>query len=281
MDEEFVLYRAQHSSERGLPSVLVLAPASKHPPLATLKKIEHEYSLRHELDSAWAVRPLALSEQRGQTMLALEDPGGDTLEKSLSGPMETAQFLRFAIGLATALGGLHGRRLIHKDVKPANALINPATGQIRLMGFGIASRLPRERQAPQPPETIAGTLAYMAPEQTGRMNRSIDGRSDLYALGITLYEMLTGSLPFSAAEPMEWVHCHIARQPMPPGERVQACPRPGVGDHHEAARENGGRALSDSGRSGARSAALSRTVGGRRTHRRFRAGRTTTRPTGC
>ncbi len=226
MDEEFVLYRADHSSERGSPSVLVLAPASKHPPLATLKKIEHEYSLRHELDSAWAVRPLALSEQRGQTMLALEDPGGDTLEKSLSGPMETAQFLRFAIGLAAALGGLHGRRLIHKDVKPANALINPATGQVRLMGFGIASRVPRERQAPQPPETIAGTLAYMAPEQTGRMNRSIDARSDLYALGITLYEMLTGSVPFSAADPMEWVHCHIARQPTLPSERVKHVPAP-------------------------------------------------------
>src|SRR5262245_1772163 len=119
IDEEFVLYRAEHRSERGLPSVLVLAPISEHPSPATLRKIQHEYSLRHELDSAWAVRPLALSDQRGQAMLALEDPGGDTLEKSLSGPMETAQFLRVAIGLATALGGLHGRRPVRKDVKPA------------------------------------------------------------------------------------------------------------------------------------------------------------------
>ena len=95
-----------------------------------------------------------------------------------------------------------------------------------LTGFGIASRLPRERQAPEPPETIAGTLAYMAPEQTGRMNRSIDARSDLYALGVTLYEMLTGSLPFTAADPMEWVHCHIARQPVPPAERVKHVPAP-------------------------------------------------------
>src|SRR5262249_51839566 len=125
-----------------------------------------------------------------------------------------------AIGLATALGGLHGRRLIHKDVKPAHALISPAEGQVRLMGFGIASRLPREWQAPQAPETIAGTLAYMAPEQTRPMNRSIDARSDLYALGVTFYEMLPGSLPFIAGDPMEWVHCHIARQPMPPGDRM-------------------------------------------------------------
>ena len=215
-DDEFVLYRGEHSNQSGSPSVLLLAPASMQPALATLKKIEHEYSLRNELDSAWAVRSLALSEQRGRTTLMLEDPGGETLDRFLPGPMEMTQFLRFAVGLATALGGLHKRELIHKDVKPANVLVNPATGQVRLMGFSIASRLPRERQTPEPPEFIAGTLAYMAPEQTGRMNRSIDSRSDLYSLGVTLYEMLTGTLPFTASDPMELVHCHIARQPTPP-----------------------------------------------------------------
>src|ERR1700680_10811 len=93
------------------------------------------------------------------------------------------------------------------------------------MGFSIASRLPRERQTPEPPEFIAGTLAYMAPEQTGRMNRSIDSRSDLYSLGVTFYEMLTGTLPFTASDPMELVHCHIARQPAPPCEKVNGVPR--------------------------------------------------------
>src|SRR6266700_6441202 len=197
-DEEFVLYRSGHSNQPGSPSVLLLAPASTRPALETLRKLEHEYSLRDELNSAWAVRSLALAEQRGQTTLVLEDPGGETLDRFLPGPMEMTQFLRFAVGLATALSGLHKRELIHKDVKPANVMVNPATGQVRLMGFSIASRLPRERQTPEPPEFIAGTLAYMAPEQTGRMNRSTDSRSDLYALGVTLYEMLTGSLPFSA-----------------------------------------------------------------------------------
>src|SRR5262249_12253887 len=115
---------------------------------------------------------------------------------------------------------------IHKDVKPANALVNPETEQVRLMGFGIASRLPRERQSPAPPEFIAGTLAYMAPEQTGRMNRSIDSRSDLYSLGVTLYQMLTGTLPFAASDPMELVHSHIARLPMPPIERLKSIPGP-------------------------------------------------------
>src|ERR1043166_1654860 len=118
--------------------------------------------------------------------------------------MESAQFLRIGVGLATAIGGLHEKKLIHKDLKPANVLVNSVTGQVRLIGFGIASRLRREHQAPEPPEFIAGTLPYMAPEQTGRMNRSIDSRSDLYALGVTLYEMLTGSLPFTASDPLEW-----------------------------------------------------------------------------
>jgi PAS domain S-box-containing protein len=229
-DEEFVLYRGEHSEQPGSPSVLFLAPAAMQPALETLRKLEHEYSLRDEVDSAWAVRPLVLSEQRGRTTLMLEDPGGETLDRFLPGPMEMTQFLCFAIGLAAALGELHKRDLIHKDVKPTNVLVNPETFQVRLMGFGIASRLPRERQSPEPPEFIAGTLAYMAPEQTGRMNRSIDSRSDLYSLGVTLYEMLTGTLPFTASDPMELVHSHIARQPIPPCGRLKAIPEAAVSE---------------------------------------------------
>jgi PAS domain S-box-containing protein len=134
--------------------------------------------------------------------------------------------LRLAIGIASALSKAHQRGLVHKDLKPGHILVNCADGQVRLTGFGIASRLARERQALEPPETIAGTLAYMAPEQTGRMNRSIDSRSDLYSLGVTLYQMLTGSLPFAASDPMEWVHCHIARQPLAPRERLENVPAP-------------------------------------------------------
>ena len=154
----------------------------------------------------------------------LEDPGGEPLDRLLGGPMELESFLRLAVGIAKAVGEVHGGDLVHKDIKPSNILVNGTTGAVKLTGFGIASRLTRERQAPGPPETIAGTLAYMAPEQTGRMNRSIDSRSDLYSLGITLYQMLTGSLPFTASDPMEWVHCHIARKPVTPAARLPNVP---------------------------------------------------------
>ncbi|MGJ5814571.1 sigma 54-interacting transcriptional regulator [Paludibaculum fermentans] len=222
-DGELVLYRAR-AAEPELPSALLLAPASTRPSPETLRKIDHEYSLRSELDPAWAARPMELSDRNAQLTLVLEDPGGETLDGLLAGAMELTQFLRIAVSLATALSGLHGRRLIHKDVKPSNVLVNSVTGEVRLIGFGIASRLRREHQAPEPPEFIAGTLPYMAPEQTGRMNRSVDSRSDLYALGVTLYEMLTGSLPFAASEPIEWVHCHIARHPPPPHAQVKSIP---------------------------------------------------------
>jgi serine/threonine protein kinase len=112
-------------------------------------------------------------------------------------PMEVGRFLRLAIPIGSALGKLHQRGLVHKDIKPANILLNETTGEVRLTGFGIASRFARERQSPHPPETIAGTLAYMAPEQTGRMNRSVDSRSDLYALGATFYHSSTSRIQFS------------------------------------------------------------------------------------
>jgi PAS domain S-box-containing protein len=205
-------------------AVLLVAPAADHPSRSRLDRLTHEYELKDELDGAWAARPLALMRDAGRTVLVLDDLGGGPLDRLLGGPMEVGRFLRLAIAVTSALGKLHQRGLIHKDIKPANILLNEATGEVRLTGFGVASRLSRERQAPEPPEIIAGTLAYMAPEQTGRMNRSVDARSDLYALGVTLYQMLTGVLPFTAADPMEWVHCHIARPPAPPSERLKNLP---------------------------------------------------------
>jgi PAS domain S-box-containing protein len=205
-------------------AVLIVVPAAEQPSRAIVDRLTHEYELKDGLDGSWALRPLDLVRNAARTMLVLEDAGGEPLAALLGVPMEMGWFLRLAIGITVALGKLHQRGLVHKDIKPANILVNSATGEVRLMGFGIASRLARERQSPHPPETIAGTLAYMAPEQTGRMNRSIDSRSDLYALGVTFYQMLTGALPFTAADPMEWVHCHLAKRPVAPAERLTEIP---------------------------------------------------------
>src|SRR3989475_9657254 len=225
-DEALALHRGRSGTPSSRRPILLLTPLSGHPTPATLERLGHEHSLARDLRSAWAAQPVALTDHQGRTALALEDPGGEPLDGLLRAPMELGLFLRLAAGLASALRELHAQGIIHRDVKPAIALVDTATGRVWLMGFGIASRLRRERQAPEPPEVIAGSLPYMAPEQTGRMNRSIDSRSDLYAAGVTLYEMLTGSLPFNASDPMEWVHCHIARRPVPPAERRKEVPGP-------------------------------------------------------
>jgi PAS domain S-box-containing protein len=223
-DEEFILYRGR--SEVDGSRVLVLSSVAEYPAPEILKLLEHAWSLREELDPSWAARPIAMARHWDRTVLILDDPGGVPLDRLLGQPLDVAFLLRLAISLSTTTGQLHQRGVIHKDIKPGNVLVNSDTGQCWLMGFGIASRLPRERQAPDPPESIAGTLAYMAPEQTGRMNRSLDSRSDLYSLGVTLYQMFTGSLPFTASDPMEWVHCHIARKPVAPSERLDTVPAP-------------------------------------------------------
>ncbi|WP_247992260.1 trifunctional serine/threonine-protein kinase/ATP-binding protein/sensor histidine kinase [Bradyrhizobium sp. 186] len=204
----------------------ILLATAEEASLACVERLEHEYALKAELDAAWAARPVALTHYNDRLTLVLEDPGGAPVDRLLGRPLDVLPFLRIAIPLAGVLRQVHEQGLIHKDIKPANILVDAASGGVWLTGFGIASRLPREHQDPGPPEVIAGTLAYMAPEQTGRMNRSVDSRSDLYALGVTFYEMLTGQLPFTATDPMEWVHCHIARQPVPPSERDAGIPGP-------------------------------------------------------
>jgi len=235
-DEEFILYRGRSQDDTS--QVLVRSPVAEYPRPESLKRLEHAYSLKDELDPAWAARPIGLTRHWDRVVLVLEDPGGKPLDQfggfaatPAAGPtaahaLDLGFRLRVGVNLANALGHLHRRGIVHKDIKPANVLVNSATGQAWLMGFGIASRLPRERRSPDSPEFLEGTLAYMAPEQTGRMNRSIDSRSDLYSLGITLYEMLTGSLPFTASDPMEWVHCHIAKKPVPPCQRLKNVPLP-------------------------------------------------------
>jgi predicted ATPase/signal transduction histidine kinase len=221
---EFTLYRGRRASA---PPVLALTITARQPSQQSLERLAHEYALATDLDPTWAVRPLALTRQDGLPMLLLEDHGAEPLDPrdSHTGDprRELPHLLRVAGNLAHAIGQMHQQGLVHKDIKPSNVLVDDA-GHVRLTGFGIASRLRRERQVLAPPEIIAGTFAYMAPEQTGRMNRSVDARSDLYSFGVTLYELLTGTLPFTASDPMEWIHCHIARRPLSPSERASELP---------------------------------------------------------
>jgi PAS domain S-box-containing protein len=221
---DFTLYRGRKHDD---PLPVLAIALFEQPSPQSVRRLMHEYSLAAELDPAWAAKPLAITRHEGRTILLLKDPGGQPLDRILERdqgqPLDLTRFLSTAIGLARTVGQVHQQGLIHKDIKPANVLVDDS-GNAWLTGFGIASQLPRQRQLLEHPEFIAGTLAYMSPEQTGRMNLSIDFRSDLYSLGVTFYEMLTGSLPFAASDPMEWVHCHIAKQPAAPRERVGTVP---------------------------------------------------------
>jgi PAS domain S-box-containing protein len=224
-DGEFVFcstWRVDASGKRK--ELIAVRSTAEDPTSGTIARLTHEYELKDHLDGAWAAVPQELLHERGQTVLVLESPGGRPLDRLAFAAVDVGRFLRLGVSLSDALGQLHERGLIHKDIKPSNILVNAAADRVWLTGFGIASRFPREKQPPAPPEFVAGTLAYMAPEQTGRMNRSIDSRSDLYALGVTSYQMLTGALPFVASDPMEWIHCHIARQPASPADCVPGVP---------------------------------------------------------
>ncbi len=151
--------------------------------------------------------------------MILEDFDGKSLRVFLSSrAIAIKEFLAIAIQLAETLGELHQKNIIHKNIKPQNIIINPATGQVKITDFSIASRLSRENQTINDLNLLEGTLAYMSPEQMGRMNRSLDYRTDFYSLGVTFYEMLTGQLPYTATDAMELVHCHIAKNALPPHE---------------------------------------------------------------
>ncbi|HVJ13986.1 MAG TPA: serine/threonine-protein kinase, partial [Polyangiaceae bacterium] len=215
-----VVYRGSRAD--GTPVIAIVA--REQAAQALRDRLESEFSLRAELDPAWALVPLELLPQAGSLALILADAGGLPLDVVVTGPVPVAEFLYAAIAIAGALDGVHQRGLIHKDLKPGNIFWNTTTGQARITGFGLATRLPREQQTSEPATTLLGTLAYMAPERTGRMNRSVDSRSDLYSLGVTFYQLLSGTLPFSALGAADWVHSHVARAPMPLSERAPYVP---------------------------------------------------------
>ena len=216
---EYTLYRARHP-DTGAP-VLLRADLKQTP--RTAARLRRELELREVLRPEWALRPLASVHGAGRTMLMLEDPGGELLNLAYLAPMSISHFLRTALHITGAVAEIHRSGLIHKDLKPDHIIID-TKDRVYITGFGFATYLSIERQISIPPEILAGTLAYIAPEQTGRLNQAPDMRSDLYSLGVIFFELLTARLPFYAADALEWIHCHVARAPPRLSEYVPGVP---------------------------------------------------------
>ncbi|MDJ0615172.1 MAG: trifunctional serine/threonine-protein kinase/ATP-binding protein/sensor histidine kinase [Calothrix sp. MO_192.B10] len=183
------------------------------PSIEAIARLKHEYSIVQGLDNPWIVKALNLENHEKRLVLVFEDFDGISLKQYLKSTKPSVSLtLEIAKAVTKALIYIHSQNIIHKDIKPANIIINPDNGEIKITDFSIASRLSKEIVSNNPNQ-LEGTLAYLSPEQTGRMNRTLDYRSDFYSLGVTLYELLTGVLPFQSQDVMELVHSHIAKTP--------------------------------------------------------------------
>jgi predicted ATPase/signal transduction histidine kinase/DNA-binding NarL/FixJ family response regulator/tRNA A-37 threonylcarbamoyl transferase component Bud32 len=187
-----------------------------YPTPAELTRYRQEYEITHDLDLAGVIKAYGIEKYQNTLVIVFQDFGAESLKQFMADrPFFVKEFLPLAIQIADSLGNIHAANLIHKDINPSNIVWEPVASLLKIIDFGIASRLPRENPTLKNPEQLEGTLAYLSPEQTGRINRSIDYRTDLYSLGVTFYEMLTGVVPFTATDAMELVHCHIAKTPSP------------------------------------------------------------------
>ncbi|MEG3935910.1 MULTISPECIES: AAA family ATPase [unclassified Microcoleus] len=218
-----LVYRARRSSDQQ--PVVIKLLRNDFPRFHELVHFRNQFVITKNLEIPGTVKAYSLETYHNQYALVMEDFGGISLCSYLASlvfasnePLEGLpinEFLPIAIQIANSLDGLYRHHVIHKDLKPANILINPVSKQVKLIDFSIASLLPRQTQEIQNPNLLEGTLAYISPEQTGRMNRGIDYRTDFYSLGVTFYELLTRQLPFQSEDPIELVHCHLAKQPIP------------------------------------------------------------------
>ncbi len=214
-----LVYRGYRDTDQQ--PVVIKLLKNPYPSFRELLSFRNQYTIAKNLTSPLVIQTYSLELYQNGYVLVMEDFGGISLKEwgvgrggvtpLVRGSAESLmEFLEIAIALCNALDVLYHERIIHKDIKPANILINPETKQIKLIDFSIAFLLPRETQTLISPNVLEGTLAYISPEQTGRMNRGIDYRTDFYSVGVTFYELLAGVLPFQSKEPMELVHCHIA-----------------------------------------------------------------------
>ncbi|WNG41034.1 AAA family ATPase [Archangium violaceum] len=210
------LFQAVREAD-GLP-VIIKTPMAASPGRPESERYRREFSILERLRNVrGVVRPYAYERIGERPLLLLERVQGPSLSESTGQPLELSRFLQLALSLTSTLGEVHGRNVIHKDIKPSNIILEPS-GDARLIDFGVATLQKVEHLDAAPTHLIEGTLAYMSPEQTGRMNRAVDYRTDFYSLGVTFYELLTGRRPFQGKDALEWFHAHMAQKPRPPHE---------------------------------------------------------------
>jgi predicted ATPase/signal transduction histidine kinase len=218
-----IVYRALRATDRQ--PVIIKIQKGELLGVEQIARFKQEYKILHQLDCPGVIKIYGLEKFQNKLALILEDFAGISLKDfTCCKQLNLKEFLQIAVQLVTALNFIHQNNIIHKDIKPKNILINPQTGQVKIIDFSIASRLTKESPVLSIPKLLEGTLAYISPEQTGRMNRTVDYRCDLYSLGITFYELLTSSLPFQSTDPLELIHCHIAQQPISPHELKSTIP---------------------------------------------------------
>ncbi|MDY7014115.1 MAG: serine/threonine-protein kinase PknK, partial [Cyanobacteriota bacterium] len=209
-----LVYRAICKADRQ-PAILKILKQD-YPTPQELTRYRQEYEIARSLDCDDIVKTYSLDSYQNTLVMSLEDFGGKSLREWLvqrGNGFPLDEFLSVAIPVTRSLGRIHAANIVHKDINPSNIVFNPKTQQLKIIDFGIATQLSRENPNPSHPNVLEGTLAYLSPEQTGRMNRSLDYRTDFYSLGVTFYELLTGQLPFTTTDALELIHCHIAKQP--------------------------------------------------------------------
>ncbi len=218
------VYRVRHKAD--FRTFTIKTTCSEYPSLEEITRLRHEYKVLKTLaDVPGVIRVYRLENHDNDFALILEDVPGLPLAQVLQADkLPVSLFLHIALQLTTILQAIHQRQVIHKDINPQNILLDVETWAVTLIDFSIASRLSKETPCFSYPDALEGTLAYISPEQTGRMNRVVDYRTDFYALGVTFYQMLTGQLPFPTTDPLELVHCHIAKPPTPPHELCSDIP---------------------------------------------------------
>jgi predicted ATPase/signal transduction histidine kinase/CheY-like chemotaxis protein len=208
-----LVYRAVRNEDNQ--PVILKVLKQDYPTPEELTRYRQEYQITKSLNLEGVIKTYALEKYQNTLVMILEDFGGESLKASQEGQREISVFLSLASKIAFAISQIHAANIIHKDINPVNIVFNPATKQLKIIDFGISTRLPRETPTLKSPNQLEGTLAYISPEQTGRMNRALDYRTDLYSLGVTFYELLTKKVPFEADSALELVHSHIAKIPTP------------------------------------------------------------------